>query len=1565
MSLLLFSSISYAGTIAGDETSDVETKNLTVHEKVTLDQPLVLNQDGFVAGTGHKELIGTGNFVLGNNAFTGDNVEGDGNIVIGESAGENGVVYNSIMIGAHAGDNAQADNAIMIGNYAGFVAEGSTNSNQDNRIFIDSFADASYIPGGDPTNSAIYVDDGVVYLGRGEFDSPVPNILRGNWIIGNLDLTKVVKFTDNWSVIIGKNNTSESENSFVSGQSNATKYVATSGLYRGIPFYGPYSHAEGLKTSAAMPYSHSEGINTKVVGVTLLSSETVMGGHAEGSNTTVYASAAHAEGNGTTANADNSHSEGVGTLTEAEGSHAEGYHTTTHNSKQQGVQRNAKYSHAEGKNTSTWSEASHSEGVSTSADGDGSHSEGSNTTASGSYSHSEGIDNRVMTSGSGSHVEGEKNTVSGISSHAEGYSNTVAGAYSHAEGFHNTIRGSGHAEGIDNTIDTLASYAHVDGRKVTANHPYSYTWNGKDEPYESKGEGYFSISPIGDINGFFIGPYSFYQWMDGYVQAIITGYMPLDMEYWTFGSRFPESICGSKSFVNGFTNIASASYAHAEGKGSRAAGQYSHAEGLSTQTSALYAHAEGEETIASGTSSHSEGIKTSAENQGAHAEGNETRAAGKGSHAEGNRTIASNMYSHAEGTYSVASNDYAFVWSGVGNNNNRYGSHGDSTFNVNPDKGAEGFFIGETNLVTLIGAYSKAPENCVLYNENGGIEVIRGESQSAADGALSQGIDTKADGDYSTALGVNTETFGEGSIVAGVDVFSTADHSFTWSGVDTDGEERYTGNNTEGSFNVNPVGGFDGFYVGESNLTQQIFGRLYSIMTNNESYNSSAINGNTAIRNINTLWNVIDEYCATNDADRATRHSKRSTPKGGTIKVYPDPVAQYTGYVFNNARIINSGSDAPFGNMTFNGRCTSSTNQAPPNSDPSKCLEFRQLSGEKTASISVSAAEYDPLAGATKFTVMAWIYRDDTSDTKLTASRIVSDESDTSGNSGFELRLNKDGNNAVLTLLINGTTVSGPSTSITPDSKQWYHVCACYDGTKQSDNVKFYVNGTWVGTYSTTAGLVIGANNTAVHIGRTSSGNSYQSQFIGYIDDVMLFKDWVPSSSSDVNHWRLLDDTTIEMPVVYDPVTWGEMDPSEYLYSADQVDLMINEGTALSLKKYDADHGVIYGEGLPGDNTSFLMGNKLVVVTNVSGEVLEKQIQSQAEGYASLVIGNGVIASGSNSVAIGQSYTEYNSTSGEWEDQLTQATGQSSLAIGRGCTASGDYSHAEGGFSRAYGTYSYAFGDNAIAYNFPGTIVIGRHSKASNDYAVVLGGDNCLSAGTNSLTIGRYCAATNNAHYGVAIGDHATVSQENGVAMGKYTDTIHSYAFAWSGNASSNAHYQSKANGSFCIDPVGGASGFYIGNTTLQTLINSSSSLGAAKPQTEKWATLRCRSGKTKYTIPTNSFSENIIHLFIDEGTANNPKITFPRWVPENNVKILISYNCPNGSYFYLGSNRVNAIEPINYSINITLEWDVINEIWIFTADCGLEPILFNPSQNTIYTISDSEFTDYIPELEW
>ena len=260
----------------------------------------------------------------------------------------------------------------------------------------------------------------------------------------------------------------------------------------------------------------------------------------------------------------------------------------------------------------------------------------------------------------------------------------------------------------------------------------------------------------------------------------------------TIGSRESGKPVGMYSLADGYYVSATGKYSHAEGEYTTASGFYSHAEGNYTTASGFSSHAEGDYTTAVGGFSHAEGYYVSATGKYSHAEGGHTTASGNYSHAEGYYTTASGNYSHAEGDGTIASGDYSHA--------EGYNTHAEGQYSH-----AEGY---ET--------YAEYP-----YSHAEGYKTHAEGQYSHA-----EGYGTYAFGDYSHAEGKSTWASGNSSHADGYNVETKPldSYSYAWNG-DSTLYRRYSSHGA-GTYNINPVGGLDGFFIGEQTLSEVILGSV-------------------------------------------------------------------------------------------------------------------------------------------------------------------------------------------------------------------------------------------------------------------------------------------------------------------------------------------------------------------------------------------------------------------------------------------------------------------------------------------------------------------------------------------------------------------------------------------------------------------------------------------------------------------------------------------------------------------------------------------------------------------
>ena len=560
--------------------------------------------------------------------------------------------------------------------------------------------------------------------------------------------------------------------------------------------YGEASHAEGSETMAMGRWSHSEGASTSATG---------SWSHAEGHLSRAFGQCSHAEGYGAVASGTGAHAEGVGENAETVDDPDEDGNASGSYSHSEGWRTLAKtwYAHSEGSATKASGIASHSEGKNSLASGDFSHAEGTNTVAYANASHAEGTDtiaglNRgdVATHAEGAntraylnaaHAEGWKSIASNYVAHAEGESTFASGTGSHTEGLYTVASGArSHAEGVG----TLAfgTGSHSAGTNTVAYGHYSSaegvgygTLLGAVGLSANRKEITLSTANASLANGFPNWRYIRYRDPSGgdffsYVNAVTGRVIYLSS---AVPARIPD--ISVPEIVHG------ASF----GFGSRSSGK-----GAVTQGEGAFAH-------------------------------------GWDVFARGNHSIALGHHAMAEGVET-------FVWKGVSSETSYYKDHGRGTFNIYPELGIGGVYIGDSVITNLFARKSHEHTSFsgdlaidgTMWVKGAGVKV--GSTGNVAEsGSLAVGITAIAKG-RSASIGNQVRTYGTDSFSAGVSITNDGAHaivlgvfadtayndSFVWNGVNntTTSGNHYKGH-ANGTFNVNPSGGTGGFYIGESKLS--------------------------------------------------------------------------------------------------------------------------------------------------------------------------------------------------------------------------------------------------------------------------------------------------------------------------------------------------------------------------------------------------------------------------------------------------------------------------------------------------------------------------------------------------------------------------------------------------------------------------------------------------------------------------------------------------------------------------------------------------------------------------
>ena len=155
---------------------------------------------------------------------------------------------------------------------------------------------------------------------------------------------------------------------------------------------------------------------------------------------------------------------------------------------------------------------------------------------------------------------------------------------------------------------------------------------------------------------------------------------------------------------------------------------------------------------------------------------------------------------------------------------------------------------GEKTAVTIgcrsgtVGPYSLANGNNVT---------------ASGQGSHADGLETVASGLYSHANGMFTEAFGPGSYAGGymAGTLPSHRHAFVWSGIGYS-TEKYLSNG-EGTFNINPIGGPDGFYIGEKKLSKTISDGVAGKADTTNVYTKAEVDAKGYIK-ADTVTNVVE-----------------------------------------------------------------------------------------------------------------------------------------------------------------------------------------------------------------------------------------------------------------------------------------------------------------------------------------------------------------------------------------------------------------------------------------------------------------------------------------------------------------------------------------------------------------------------------------------------------------------------------------------------------------------------------------------------------------------------------
>ena len=232
-------------------------------------------------------------------------------------------------------------------------------------------------------------------------------------------------------------------------------------------------------------------------------------------------------------------------------------------------------------------------------------------------------------------------------------------------------------------------------------------------------------------------------------------------------------------------------------------------------------------------------------------------------------------------------------------------------------------------------------------------------------------------------------------------------------------------------------------------------------------------------------------------------------------------VAEYLFFEEATGAAVNTGIDGDGGNATLTNSACFSTDVPPPNGNCGWSINLPSAGSGGTTPAVETAGEYDPLAGAGRFTIMAWVRRASAGPDKNTSARIVSDigsETVSGTVSGFEFML--CGAAGWPTLCINGIDVGIAPAGLSPTNDMWRHVAVVYDGTRPATNaltrnVHFYIDGIQCGDGNVFQNITVGCNASPLTIGNSSIEREAANAMAGKMDDVIFLYGVAPEAVGD------------------------------------------------------------------------------------------------------------------------------------------------------------------------------------------------------------------------------------------------------------------------------------------------------------------------------------------------------------------------------------------------------------------------------------------------------------------
>jgi len=320
---------------------------------------------------------------------------------------------------------------------------------------------------------------------------------------------------------------------------------------------------------------------------------------------------------------------------------------------------------------------------------------------------------------------------------------------------------------------------------------------------------------------------------------------------------------------------------------------------------------------------------------------------------------------------------------------------------------------------------------------------------------------------------------------------------------------------------------------------------------------------------------------------------------------------------------------------------------------------------------------------------------------------------------------------------------------------------------------------------------------------------------------------------------------------------------------------------------------------------------------------------SHAEGEYSLASGEASHAEGGNTIAslFGAHAEGYGTIASNYESHAegysTIAAGYHSHAEGAYTVALGEDSHAEGAYTTASGNKTHAEGESTIAAYFTshaegyGTIASNVSAHAEG-YDTTASGEESHAEGLNSIASG------NTSH-----------------AAGYNSRATNDYSYVWSSYIFTS-FYTSLGTGTYCINPSGGINGFYIGTSSLSSILtNATAPANSNATNAQSLANI----AMTNYQGQLNSYSNALNSSMTNQVISSTNAL----WIAVTNLNaanisinnIVLDATRGNSNLYIIATNAQSLANIALTSWNNTVTTD-------FNTSTALTWSVSNTLQNSI-----------------